>query len=87
TSLVRRDAELATHRGRHTEPREGATGTENGCIKKRLTRQLPCKTPTLHASNAPMNLIWLQSVANAELRAKLWQSILAGERPENVVQP
>jgi putative transposase len=34
TSPVRRDAELATHRGLHTQPREGATGTENGCIKK-----------------------------------------------------
>lgn len=42
---------------------------------------------TLHASNAPLHLIWLEPVANAELRAKLWQSILAGERPENVVQP
>jgi putative spermidine/putrescine transport system substrate-binding protein len=42
---------------------------------------------TLHASNAPLHLVWLEPVENAELRAKLWQSILAGERPENLVQP
>lgn len=42
---------------------------------------------TLQASNAPLRLIWLEPVANAELRAKLWQSILAGERLENLVQP
>jgi len=38
-------------------------------------------------ANAPLHLIWLEPVANAELRAKLWQSILAGERPSNLVQP
>jgi putative spermidine/putrescine transport system substrate-binding protein len=41
----------------------------------------------LQTSTAPLHLIWLEPVENAELRAKLWQSILAGERPENLVQP
>lgn len=42
---------------------------------------------TLQASSAPLRLIWLEPVENAELRAKLWKSILAGDRPGNVVLP
>lgn len=42
---------------------------------------------TLQSSSAPQHLIWLEPVADAPLRAKLWQRILAGDRPENMVQP
>ncbi len=42
---------------------------------------------TQQISNASSNLIWLQPVEHAEQRAQLWQRIMAGERPENLVQP
>ena len=42
---------------------------------------------TLQTSNDPLNLIWLEPVTDAEIRAKLWKSILAGDRPENLVLP
>ncbi len=41
----------------------------------------------LDASSASSQLIWLETVENAELRNQLWQRILAGERPEDLVQP
>ena len=42
---------------------------------------------TLQTSSDPLNLIWLEPVTDAEIRAKLWKSILAGDRPENLVLP
>jgi putative spermidine/putrescine transport system substrate-binding protein len=42
---------------------------------------------TLQTANVPLRLIWLEPVEKAEQRAKFWQSILAGERPESLVQP
>ena len=43
----------------------------------------------IDASNANLSgsLIWLEPVENAKQRAQLWQRILAGERPENLVHP
>ena len=42
--------------------------------------------PLPGGSNAPL-LIWLEPVENAEQRARLWQRIVAGERPENLTRP
>jgi putative spermidine/putrescine transport system substrate-binding protein len=57
----------------------------SGALTERQGLENTLRDP--QTANARMHLIWLEPVTNAELRAKLWQSILAGERPENLVQP
>ncbi|NMY77046.1 hypothetical protein HBN61_22410, partial [Pseudomonas sp. WS 5071] len=71
---VRCNAKLATYRRRHTQPREGAAGSENSSLKTRLTRQLPCKTPALSPKEIEVVRLFVQGQSGREIATRLSRS-------------